>query len=298
MATKQVQSFEEYVYNLPLAESDSINVDSTIAFLAEYDSYLDSEGHTFKRVSFSKMFKRFAEKENLITGAEVGRILDDGKYVFISEEAMGNCINGIDTITTNNYWTNGVCFPEGINFGNDSEHSFIGWSMIDPGLYGVDADILECNVCYGTFGMDTVYIKDLYVKNLHTAESSSSGGSSSAYIPNVSQTPESSVEVEVDQITAKNYPNIIFGSGITFHGNPNYSLIKYGGFDLSPYNFGGRGNITTHECCGSFTFGSEIYALSGLYTTDVRIKQDDGTMKSLKETISKLEARIAALEAK
>lgn len=162
--------------------------------------------------------------------------------------------------------------------------NYIVWNKVALSEYGHDStDKTGCVKMVGTYAMDTACVKDLYVKNLHSSLQSNTMD-----------------EIKVDSILPKSegeYANIYLGSGITFHGNPNYSLIKYEEIDLSQYGFGNR-TINGHTCWGDFLFGNDIYATSNIYAWDVQLCQDGGTVKSLKETIAKLEARIAALESK
>lgn len=173
MATKQVQSFQEYFESLKVIEqtffSSGLSV-ITGGIRANGSSY-------YGRITLGSLFDTYVNDCGVLTKFNSTEFLD-GKYVAISEEAMGNCINGIDTISSNGYWNNGVCFPQGINFGScEKEKSWIGWDYIDAMSYGLatDSPQVEGNVCNGYWKFGTTFIDDLYVNNLHTSDSS--GGS-------------------------------------------------------------------------------------------------------------------------
>lgn len=285
MANKQTQNFEEYVFDIP-SKKEGEYTPYMVEFVA--DMYKGGANRSVGKINFSDIFSKMIPIYNVVTNNSISSVLS-GKYLEIDETPYG--ISAVIDYICSKGGINGVFIQKGIRFAQDESASFIGNGTIDTSSYGDTANsTIDGNVCKGTFGMETVYIKDLYVKNLHTADSSISGGSSNTMD-----------EIKVDSILPKSegdYNNIYIGSGITFHGNPNYSLIKYEEVNLSQVGFTKQGSIDANYCYGAFIFDDRLYATGYFYTRDVEILQDDGTTKSLKETISKLEARIAALEAK
>lgn len=285
MANKQTQNFEEYVFDIP-SKKEGEYTPYMVEFVA--DMYKGGANRSVGKINFSDIFSKMIPLYNVVTNNSISSVLS-GKYLEIDESPYG--ISAVIDYICSKGGINGVFIQKGIRFAQDESASFIGNGTIDTSSYGDTANsTIDGNVCKGTFGMETVYIKDLYVKNLHTADSSISGGSSNTMD-----------EIKVDSILPKSegdYNNIYIGSGITFHGNPNYSLIKYEEVNLSQVGFTKQGSIDANYCYGAFVFDDRLYATGYFYTRDVEMLQDDGTTKSLKETISKLEARIAALEAK
>lgn len=285
MANKQTQNFEEYVFDIP-SKKEGEYTPYMVEFVA--DMYKVGANRSVGKINFSDIFSKMIPIYNVVTNNSISSVLS-GKYLEIDENPYG--ISAVIDYICSKGGINGVFIQKGIRFAQDESASFIGNGTIDTSSYGDTANsTIDGNVCKGTFGMETVYIKDLYVKNLHTADSSISGGSSNTMD-----------EIKVDSILPKSegdYNNIYIGSGITFHGNPNYSLIKYEEVNLSQVGFTKQGSIDANYCYGAFVFDDRLYATGYFYTRDVEMLQDDGTTKSLKETISKLEARIAALEAK
>lgn len=285
MANKQTQNFEEYVFDIP-SKKEGEYTPYMVEFVA--DMYKGVANRSVGKINFSDIFSKMIPLYNVVTNNSISSVLS-GKYLEIDENPYG--ISAVIDYICSKGGINGVFIQKGIRFAQDESASFIGNGTIDTSSYGDTANsTIDGNVCKGTFGMETVYIKDLYVKNLHTADSSISGGSSNTMD-----------EIKVDSILPKSegdYNNIYIGSGITFHGNPNYSLIKYEEVNLSQVGFTKQGSIDANYCYGAFVFDDRLYATGYFYTRDVEMLQDDGTTKSLKETISKLEARIAALEAK
>lgn len=225
MANKQTQELWDYNGRLPFLEDENDFQWANLLIWHEWEN---------KRIELSK-FVEYIQKQG------IGEDYND------SVGFVGKSIT-VDKIKSSGYTTRGICFPNGISLcEKDIMDSWIGYYEVTPSNYGFDSPIaIPANVCYGTFGMETVYINDLYVKNLHTTESSSSGGS----------LKKDNAEIRVlvtDVIEPMDSCGLVhFNGGISFNGDNN-GIFKY---NIDTGNFTFDGNIETGgEYAGSLTTG-------------------------------------------
>lgn len=304
MATKQTEELGSYCGSLDSLEDD---------YSLSYADILAWSEWNVRRISMPKLIDYISSKSS------IGEDYNDA-IGFVGKSIT------IDKIKSSGKSTRGVCFPNGISLcEKDIMDSWIGRNVIEPSAYGDQVNATtEANVCYGTFSMGKVYINELWVNNLHTAESS--GGSSSSEMDNATIT-----NLTTDTITPKESCGLVhIRGGISFDSDV-YGIFK---FDNGTYCFdndvkvgdNGSGSLTaelvsTNELSPKSTnydgdFAMDMYG--GFRFVNVRPNQKyliagsdedeffnvaGGTTKTYNQTeidnkIKALEARIAALEAK
>lgn len=305
MATKQTEELGSYCGSLDRLEDD---------YSLSYADILAWSEWNVRRISMPKLIDYISSKSS------IGEDYNDA-IGFVGKSIT------IDKIKSSGKSTRGVCFPNGISLcEKDIMDSWIGYYQVNPTSYGFqdNADI-PANVCYGTFGMDTVYIQDLFVKNLHTADSSSSGGASSemetATITNLTTDtliPKDScglvhirggISFDSDVYGIFKFDNgtYCFDSDVKVGDNGNGSLFVglVSTNELSPNSTNSDGDFVM-EMYGGFKFinvrPNQKYLIAGS-DEDEFFNVAGGTTKTYNRTeidnkIKALEARIAALEAK
>lgn len=316
MANKQVQSFEEYVFGVELAQSPEYECD-WVGFLSEF---VDLNGeHRFVRTAFADLFEKAKDEKGLLTKDNIVSSLDS-KYLSVSNDAMGRCVSFDSVYSTNDSRNRGVYFDAGITLNFDKNTSWMGWGSINPSLYGNTTSSIEgCNIFKGTFSMQKVYVDDLWVKNLHTAESDSSDGDKTIQNLTVGKFIPSEITgfIDVDGNFCFNSNNesgtLSFENGgfklskdLTISGDSgSLSAALVSTNELSPRSMNSDGEFLTYMYGGfSFVknFPNQRYLIAGTDDNAV-FNSNGGLTKIYSQTeidtkIKSLEARIAALEAK
>lgn len=316
MANKQTQNIQDYIFDIPMRGIGDImpNMVSIVS-----DLYTANGERTIGRLSPDDLFTIGKEYSGVLTIDNVGAVLDD-KYLAISKETEYTISTSLDIISSNDL-TRGVQFPNGVSFiDNQGELSFIGWGYTNPSDYGDSStNSLDCNICNGTFRMQKVYVDDLWVKNLHTAESNSSDGDKTIQNLTVGKFIPSEITgfIDVDGNFCFNSNN---ESGTLSFENGGFKLSKdltisgdsgslsaglVSTNELSPRNMNSDGEFLTYMYGGfSFVknFPNQRYLVAG--TDDNAVFNSNGgltkvySQSEIDTKIKSLEARIAALEAK
>lgn len=209
MANKQTEELGLYCGSLGYIEDESYLKSADILAWSEWE---------VKRISMPKLI------EYISNSSSFGEEYNDWAGF------VGKSIT-IDKIKSSGHTTRGVCFSDGISLcEKDITDSWIGYWQVNPKNYGFKDDTnIPANVCYGTFGMETVYINDLYVKNLHTADSSSSGSSSEMETATITN-------LTTDTLTPKESCGLVhIRGGISFDSDV-YGIFKFD-HEYSRYSF-------------------------------------------------------------
>lgn len=312
MATKQVQSFQDYFESLDVF---NMNTFTTTTFIGQTTTVFGSP--KFCRFDLEHTLFAFLDACNYLAKQQdvqnLKNYVDDNFPKWYIDKPEGESSQyrlgriHVDVIKGYLNSANGVYIPNGVSFNIDDksqDSSWIGYGSIDASSYGDSSNTtIDCNVCKGVFSMEKVYINDLYVKNLHTDSSiggdSSSGSGSSSEMDEATISTLTSDTIFVKEIRTNEGNNIIkIRNGITFSGDINYSSIKYQKVNFYYLGYDGLRELEANYCCGIFAFRDDVFTGGNLYAHDINLMQSDASTFSLQDKIKALEARIAALESK